>query len=115
MLKILVIVDECLTENSTEQGEEKLDMSQWENLQIRKVFSMASLRTDLNDTRELDFEKGMRWEGVSGVCSVSDLNVHLILKGSEWSHRLTFFLTSLSDTSGVFCFCETIFSDFSNF
>ena len=58
-----------LWENSSERGEEKLDVSQWENLQIRKVFSRASLRTGLNDARELDFEKGMRWEGVSGVCS----------------------------------------------
>jgi hypothetical protein len=44
----------------------------WENLQIRKVFSRASLRMglNLNDARELYFEKGMRWEGVSG-CVIS--------------------------------------------
>jgi hypothetical protein len=41
------------------------------------------LRTGLNDARELYFEKEMRWEGVSCVCSVSALNAHLILKGSE--------------------------------
>jgi hypothetical protein len=74
----LSFFDECLTENSTEWGEEKLDVSQWENLQIRKVFSRASLRMGLNDAKELDFEKGMRWEGVSGMCSVSALNAHLI-------------------------------------
>jgi hypothetical protein len=102
--------DEGVTENSSERGEEKFDVSQWENLQIRKVFSRASLRTGLNDARELDFEKEMRWEGVSAVFSFSALNEHLILKGSEWPRRLKFFLTSLSDTSGVFC--HSLISDF---
>jgi hypothetical protein len=60
----------------------------------------------LNDERELDFEKGMRWEGVSSVCSVSALKAHC-------PRRIKFFLTSLSVASGVFC--DTLISDFSNF
>jgi hypothetical protein len=47
--------------------EEKLDVSSVENLEIWNVFSRASLRMGLNDARELNFEKVMRWEGVSGV------------------------------------------------
>jgi hypothetical protein len=41
-------------------GEEKLDVSSVENLETWNVFSTASLRTGLNDARELNFVKEMR-------------------------------------------------------
>jgi hypothetical protein len=56
---------------------------QWENLQIRKVFSRVSLRTGPNDARELNLEKRMWLEGVSRVRWASILNAHLffVLEG----------------------------------
>jgi hypothetical protein len=53
----------------------------WENLQIRKVFSKVSLRTGLNDVRELYFEKGMRWEGVSGWVLSLHFECAFVLEG----------------------------------
>jgi hypothetical protein len=77
---------------------------QWQNLQIRKVFSRVSLRTGLNDARELNLEKGMRWEGVSHVRWASILNAHLFLTGLECPRRVKFFLTSLSDATSQWSF-----------
>jgi hypothetical protein len=69
--------------------------SQWrreENLQIKEVFFRASLRTGQNDTRELDHEKKMQWDGVSDEWALV-LIARMHFKCLKWPSQQGVFLT----------------------
>jgi hypothetical protein len=106
-----------VTEKVTEWGEEKLDaLSVRKPSNSKEVFSRVSLRTGLNDARELNLDRG----NVMGRCLPCALSLHfecafvLELEGvGVSSSRQVFFLASLSDASEVFC--HALISDFFEF